>query len=72
MDLSDIEIKFVGLRTLTVRPRSAAYIGVTALLAAFILVFATTPKSRAQTIAPTTASLKGVVAPQLALLPRRP
>jgi len=64
MDLRDIEIYLLGLKSLhrqrrgypcpgakpfnTAGMQSSAYLGIAAILAAFILAFATAPKARAQ------------------------
>ena len=74
MQCRDIEIKVMARQLSGAGRHSAAYMGIAALLAVFIVAFATTSKSRAEVGSPLTLSTPfvGKVVAPIAELPGRP
>jgi hypothetical protein len=73
MQRRDIEIEVMARQVPGVGRQSAAYLGIAALLAAFMVAFATTSKTRAEVGSPVTlaAPFAGKVVPQITELPGR-
>ena len=73
MQHREIEIKAIARQLPGAGRLSAAYIGIAALVAAFIVVFATTSRPRAEVGAPLilTAPFVGKIVPQFAQLTGR-
>jgi len=72
MTLREIEIKVLDRPLPTVDLQRAVYVGAALLLATFMLAFATAPRARPPTTAPTTGALIGNILPQPLLPTWRP